>query len=300
MRLDPKQIIFALNNNQGKIRQTARRLGISPATVINWRNRARTPQGYNVRLSTRGLVRKSTRPHKLSGRLFSTEQKAEIIQLRTQHGYSALKLRAISGYTTSESTIHRFLKVKQLTARGKNYRRPRYQPTTHMYVKNATSPGYLQMDVKYVTPELSGLPHTCYLYAIMDIYSRYKLGLIYPSLDQAVAMEAVEIMVPRFPCKPTFIQTDNGLEFQSRFHKSVTKKLKLKHHYIHKSSPNENAVIERSFRTDEEEFFWRMEQAAGSIEELNRWYQQYLLKYNTFRPHLGIDLQTPMEKIQSS
>jgi len=28
--------------------------------------------------------------------------------------------------------------------------------------------------------------------------------------------------------------------------------MNLKHHMIHKSSPNENALIERSFRTDEE------------------------------------------------
>ncbi len=40
--------------------------------------------------------------------------------------------------------------------------------------------GYLQMDVKYVTPELSGLPYTCYLYAVMDIATRYKAGLSCP------------------------------------------------------------------------------------------------------------------------
>lgn len=299
MRIDPKRIIKKLKKNQGRVRQTARQLGISPGTVINWRNRARTPIGYNVRLNTRDLTRKDTRPHHIAGRKFTLEQKTEIIRLRNLHGYSALKLKAISGYTVSRSTIHRYLLSRRLTAKGKNYRRPRYQTTTHMYVKNATKPGYLQMDVKYVTPELSGLAHTCYLYAIMDIYSRYKLGLIYPNLDQAVAIEAVEVMVSRFPFNATFIQTDNGLEFQSRFRKTVTQSLGLDHHYIHKSSPNENAVIERSFRTDEEEFFWRMEKAAISIEDLNQQYQQYLLKYNTFRPHLGIDLQTPLAKLQS-
>jgi hypothetical protein len=42
----------------------------------------------------------------------------------------------------------------------------------------------------------------------------------------------------------------------------VTGTLGWDHHYIHKSAPNENAVIERSFRSDEEEFFWRMDVAV--------------------------------------
>lgn len=43
-----------------------------------------------------------------------------------------------------------------------------------MHLKNTTTIGKLQMDVKYITPELSGLPHTCFEYAVVDIYSRYK------------------------------------------------------------------------------------------------------------------------------
>lgn len=29
--------------------------------------------------------------------------------------------------------------------------------------------GYLQLDVKYVTPELLGLPYPCYLYAVLAL-----------------------------------------------------------------------------------------------------------------------------------
>ena len=59
-----------------------------------------------------------------------------------------------------------------------------------------------------------------------------------------------------------FIQTDNGLEFQSSFHRYVTGTLGWDHHYIHKSTFTENAVIERSFRSDEEECFRRMDVAV--------------------------------------
>jgi transposase InsO family protein len=168
-----------------------------------------------------------------------------------------------------------------------------------MQVKNTYQPGKLQMDVKYVTPELSGLVHTAYLYAVMDIYSRYKQGVILPALDQALAIESLKYIVPNLPFTSDFIQTDNGLEFQKRFKDYVTTELGWKHHHIHKSSPNENAVIERSFRTDEEEFFWRMDEPALDLIDLNQQYQEYLHYYNEVRPHLGINLKTPLQQLQS-
>lgn len=155
------------------------------------------------------------------------------------------------------------------------------------------------MDVKYVTPELSGLPHTAYLYAVIDIWSRWKCGIILPLLDQGLAIEALAYLIPRLPFDVDFVQTDNGLEFQNRFKDYAKGSLGLDHHYIHKSSPNENAVIERSFRTDEEEFFWRIDKAPKNLADLNKQYRAYLKTYNTFRPHLGLDLQTPKEKLQS-
>jgi len=169
-----------------------------------------------------------------------------------------------------------------------------------MSLKNTTQPGYLQMDVKYVTPELSGLEHTCFLYAAIDIFSRFKQGVILPLLDQSYSIEAVGGLVKSFPCKPVFIQTDNGLEFQRRFYEFVTKRLKLKYHYIHKSNPNENGVIERSFRTDEDEFFCfppRRLKRPKDLNDLNVQYREFLDFYNTERPHLSLNLKTPGEII---
>ena len=105
----------------------------------------------------------------------------------------------------------------------------------------------IQLDVKYVTPELSGLVHTTYLYATIDIYSRYKSGVILPSLDQALTIEALKYIIPKLPPvlfnNLDFIQTDNGLEYQHRFLTFLSQAKQefslphhIKHHYIHKSS----------------------------------------------------------------
>ncbi len=298
MRIKPSLIIQRLKLNGGKVRLTARELCISPATVINWRRRAHG--GYSdLRYLGAGVTRHSTKPKTNRITSLAPIEQNKIIELRKLRGYGAIKLAKIVGTNKHHRTVHRFIKTKGLTAPNKNYRRPRYQETTHMYLKNANKPGKLQMDIKYVTPELSGLAHTTYLYAVIDIYSRYKVGIILPSLDQALAIEALSVLLPTLPFKPDFIQTDNGLEFQARFKDYITNQLGLKHHHIHKSSPNENAVIERSFRTDEEEFFWRIDGIPEDLFVLNKLYQEYLNDYNTFRPHLGIDLQTPQERINS-
>lgn len=292
MRINPKKIVRTLRTLEGKVRATARKLQISPGTVINWRRRAAQLSSLHY------LERNSTRPHAQRGVVLSASDQKRIRTIREATRYGAIKIQRILKLASHHATVHRFLKDRNFIPEGISYRRPRYQPTIHMYVKNAIAPGKLQMDVKYVTPELSGLPHTCFLYALMDIFSRFKQGIMFPLLDQGFAIEALKYILPLLPLTPDFIQTDNGLEFQKRFDGFV-KRIGWQHHYIHKSSPNENAVIERSFRTDEEEFFFFRMKRPRSLADLNMQYQLYLHEYNTERPHLSLNMMTPFEKLKS-
>lgn len=297
MRVEPSLIIKTLQANSGRVRQTARDLGISPGTVINWRRRAKTGSSGGRYLAV-GPKRLSTRPKTSRATSLTAESQYQILALRAKRGLCAVKIANLLGLACHHRTVHRFLLAKGLTAEPAYHVRPLFQETKHMHARNALVPGKLQMDVKYVTPELSGLVHTVYLYAIMDIFSRFKFGVMLPLLDQELAIRAAGELVPLLPFEADFIQTDNGLEFQSRFSDFVTIQLGLKHHYVHKNSPNENAVIERSFRTDEEEFFFRLERRPKDLNELNLLYQQFLFYYNTERPHLGIDLKTPRAKLE--
>ena len=185
-------------------------------------------------------------------------------------------LAQAQGLEVSASTIHRYLQRTGLVRPSTKRRRPRFQNGQVMRPRNCPGLGYLQMDVKYVTPELSGLPYTCYLYAALDISTRYKVGLVLPKLDEGGALLALYHATQQFPFPLHYVQTDNGLEFQKRFHAKCAD-VELEQFYIHKSAPNENAVVERSFRTDEEEFFffW-LEEAPQDHLELNAWYQRFL------------------------
>ena len=55
-------------------------------------------------------------------------------------------------------------------------------------------------------------------------------------------------------------------------------------------------MIERSFRTDEEELFWRIDRPKDPVE-LNQMYQDCLNAYNAFRPHMGLNCLIPEEKL---
>jgi transposase InsO family protein len=294
MRVKPKDIIKAVQRNEMKVSPTARELGMHRSTIYRWIAKARYLGGLRIKK----LHRKSTRPH-LIHRALSAREESAIILLRRDKGYTAEKIKRKLRLTVHWNTIHRLLRRHQLTHRYGNHRRPYYQKTTHMHLKNTSTVGYLQMDVKYLTPELTGLPWTCFEYAIIDIYSRYKEAIILNHLDEDAAIAALLEIIPRLPFKTVFLQTDNGLEFQSRFHTHVLG-LGLKHHYIHKRTPNENAVIERSFRTDEEEFFFLAYKGAATYDDLRVQFATFLREYNTERPHLGIDLKTPLEVIQLS
>ena len=179
---------------------TARELGIDRRTVKRWVDRGRQPWGY---VRWKGVERRSTAP-KRPRRALVGEAALWVRRLRERTGFCREKLAVIAqreGVEASASTIHRYLLRKGLIRPSTKRRRPRYQNGMVMRPSNCPGLGYLQMDVKYVTPELSGLPYTCYLYAALDISTRYKVGLILPKVDEssALLLSLIHISEPTRP-----------------------------------------------------------------------------------------------------
>ncbi len=294
MRIKPYLIIRTFKHTNSAS-ETAGILGIHRSTVYRWIKKAKSLHQSKLGLSEKGLKRKSTRPYTIHKALDSHDE-INAVALRTKKKYTAEKIKKKLNLSACARTLHRIFKRYNLISKYGYHRRPRFQDTVHMHVKNTKNVGYLQMDVKYLTPELTGLTWTCFEYAVIDIYSRYKEVVILNHLDEDGSIAALLEILPKLPFRPIFIQTDNGLEFQGRFRK-LLENLKLKHHYVHKRTPNENAVIERSFRTDEEEFLFRLDKAPKHYDELREWFAQWIKEYNYERPHLGIDLRTPYEVV---
>lgn len=293
MRVAIRDIISTFKTT-GNISFTASILGISRPTVQRWVKRARV--GSRETLISKGLKRKSTKPHVIHTRLLGIERQ-RIVATKNIFHLGARKLKILLQLPASPSTIHRFLKRKNLTIKQKNFRRPLFQNGHAMRPRNTTKLGYLQMDTKHVTPELSGLTTTVYEYAAIDIVSRYKIAVLLPEIDSESASLALEFFIKWFPFEIKYIQTDNGLEFQRSFEETCFRH-NINHYHIHKNSPNENAVIERSFRTDQDEFYYWLEKEPKHIGELNEWLQKFINQYNTVRPHQSLNYLTPLQTIK--
>lgn len=276
MRVKPELIIKHLKKhlkqNCFKVIDTAGELGIHKATVYRWIKKARSIHN-RLKLSSRGLKRLSTKPKAIHYKL-SVLEAEDLIKIRNKKHLGARKLVHVANTSASWRTIHRLFKRENLISKQVQYRRPKFQNGKAMRPRNTTSLGYLQIDTKHVTPELSGLPFTCYEYAAIDILSRYKLAVLLPEIDDESASLALEFFLKWFPFKVEYIQTDNGLEYQRSFEETCHK-YSIKHYLIHKNSPNENAVIERSFRTDQDEFYYWLEAQPEHIGQLNEWLQKF-------------------------
>ena len=88
------------------------------------------------------------------------------------------------------------------------------------------------------------------------------------------------------------IRTDNGSEFQAKFHWHV-KDLGMIHVYIKPASPNLNGKVERSYLTDKQEFCQFIDY-KGDVDlraKLNEWEAFYNLQ----RPHAALKVKMPYE-----
>ena len=71
---------------------------------------------------------------------------------------------------------------------------------------------------------------------------------------QANAIDFINYVVDKFPFRIRTIRTDRGHEFQALFHWHVAD-LGMEHVYIKPRTPQLNGKVERSHRTDKDEFY---------------------------------------------
>lgn len=292
MRATIKEIVSTYKRTQN-VSQTAASLGISRSTVHRWLKRARSPYG---RLKYLGVHRLSTKP-KSNSRILTPGMETQILLLKKAVHFGPKKIVKHLRLSVSHMVVHRLLAKKGLVVSAPKFRRPLFQNGSCMRPANTTELGFLQMDTKHLTPEWSGLSTTVYEYSAIDILSRFRQAVLLPDISDESARLAMEYFLKWFPFPVKYVQTDNGLEFQRTFHNFCLTK-DINHYFIHKNSPNENAVIERSFRTDQDEFYSWLERRPLHIGELNEWLTKFITQYNHIRPHQSLDYKTPAEVVK--
>jgi transposase InsO family protein len=103
-------------------------------------------------------------------------------------------------------------------------------------------------------------------------------------------------VIEKFPFRIHTIRTDRGHEFQAQFHRHVEDK-GMRHVYIKPRSPQLNGKVERSHRTDQEEFYQLL--TYTDDVDLNEKFAEWERSYNLDRPPGAFKGKTPYEVLRS-
>ncbi|MEU7769468.1 integrase core domain-containing protein [Nocardia sp. NPDC049190] len=174
--------------------------------------------------------------------------------------------------------------------------------------RSNASAHHVQIDVKFVEalPAKPGTPAVkpvgrrgkFYQFTASDDCTRLRILKIYPHNNQKTAIQFLDYVLSQLPFAVETIQTDNGAEFQSGFHWHVLDK-GINHVYIKPRTPRLNGKVERSHRIDAEEFYRLLDGVViDDVNIFNAKLKEWQDYYNYYRPHGGLDGQTPYERLR--
>ena len=203
-------------------------------------------------------------------------------------------LERYHGISISDSSVYRIL------ARNGANRLAKTAPLRALHTKrySKTVPGHhIQVDVKFLTLEDDeGHRVRRFQYTAIDDATRVRALQIYQKHNQQCAIQFINYVIEKFPFRINTIRTDRGHEFQAKFHWHVEDQ-GMKHVYIKPRSPQLNGKVERSHRTDQEEFYQLL--TYTDDVDLNRKLEGWEKFYNFDRPHGAFAGKTPYEVLRS-
>jgi len=263
------------------VSQTCRFFGVSRRQFYTWLHRYRE-HGLEGLKNLKSGSRKphlATPPHIV----------ALILRVRAERQYGPIRiclyLQRFHQVYVSVPTIYKILKrhgVPRVSMK-------RYRPGPRRR-REFTVPGQsVQVDVKHL--KLGG--RRFYQFTAVDEATRYRILRIYTHSSIPNAIAFLDEVRQRLPMAIQRVQTDHGNEFGTDFTWHL-RDLGIAHRRIPPGCPEVNGKVERSHRTDEEEFYRRMtfRTAAELTAKLRRWEHEY----NHRRPHLALAGRTPAER----
>lgn len=283
---------------------TKEAFGASRPTLYRWQKMLRESNG-----KLEALIPKSTAPKTKRKRTIPKSVEELIINERSRECLGKEKLAQLlkdDGIVVlSDSTVGRMIGDLKIQGKLPNPRRLSFHGKTgnlierkpKQYRKKQRSKGYEGSLVKADTiiRFTNGIKR--YILTAIDLESEFAFAYGYRSHASNHAADFMQTFKKVAPISLTHIQTDNGSEFANHF-ESFCDQSDIIHFYAYPRSPKMNAEIERFNRTLSEAFISRHRQLlAYDLEEFNRQLIDWLLWYNTRRPHWSIGLISPLRYI---
>ena len=243
-------------------------------------------------------------PHPVPAHALSAQEREQILQVANEPRFAALPPARIvpaladeGVYIASESSFSRVLRAHGQTrhrGRAKAPRRVR-PPSTHV----ATGPRQVwTWDMSYLPTQVLGA--WCYLYLILDVYSRKIVGFEVHETDDsehAVALlrrTALAEGLHSMSKKPV-LHGDNGSTLKATTVLAMIYWLGLKASYSRPRVSDDNAFVESLFRTAK----YRPEFPAkgfADLQQARQWASSFVHWYNHDHKHSGIRYVSPAER----
>ena len=280
-----------------------------------------TKDAYGVRRSTLYLWQKILRDKGVEGlspgsqarknnnrRIIDSLLLVEIKRLRLEvcpnMGKAKLKIfldqfSEANGLTKlSESKIGRIIKDKKIYHQRQKVshfgkikvvaRRKRLRKPNDLIV---TSPGEL-VEIDTVIRFVNGLKR--YIVTAIDTYGRPAFAWCYTRASSANTKDFFQKLQMALPFVAIAVQTDNGSEFHQHFMNYLNEQ-DVTHYWNYPGRPYRNGHIEKFNRTIQEEFIDWHEAWLDNTAEFNVKLVDWLIWYNTKRPHWSLRLQSPFQ-----
>ena len=275
----------------GNVSATCRHFGISRQKFYKWKRRF-------DELGAGGLADQSRKPHH-SPNATPRAVVSKVLYLRQNYHFGAGKIRdylkRFHVIRIAGATVQRILEAHGL---GRLPANQKHQPNAKRWQRyEKPLPGHrLQVDVKF----LERIPTTTkrlYQFTAIDDCTRIRVLKVFDACNQTTAIRFIDDVFRRLPFRIQLVQTDNGSEFQSKFHWHLDE-LDIRHVYIRPRTPRLNGKVERSHRIDNDEFYRLLDKGdiSDDIHLMNKKVSEWERYYNHHRPHGGLNGQTPFER----
>lgn len=260
-------------------RAVARHTGFDQSTIVRWVAKARL-------VSLRNIPTASSRPHS-HPRQLPPEIVTAILTERAAHHRCAEvihhQLTNAQGMSVSLSSVKRTLKRQGLTYPSKWKKWHQYPPRPV-----PETPGML---VEVDTIHDGAPEERLYLYTLLDVCSRWAWAEAVLRINTHASLRFVCAAQEKAPFPFRTIQSDHGSEFSKWFTTQLVAH-DLPHRHSRVRQPNDNAHLERFNRTIQEECLARIPRSLTAWE---RGIPEYLHYYNTERPHMALEMKSPLE-----
>ena len=137
-----------------------------------------------------------------------------------------------------------------------------------------------------------------YLISAIDTKLKFTFSACYSQLTSKNSTDFMKKLQAVYPLEVKTIQTDNGPEFLGHFEKYLQSQ-HIRHYFTYPRCPRINGCIERFNRTLKEEFVAYNLDLLVDIDLFRRKLAEYMVFYNTERPHKALNLKSPLQYLVS-